>query len=146
MSRRQDQRGSSVIELALCFALLVPVFAGTYEFGYALFRYNQLIGAVRAGARYAALETYDSASTTPTDAFLARVRNMVVYGNPAGGTSVASPGLTVSNVALDAAFANSAPVSMTVRLVDYRLDAVFGMFRLNTPKVAFRYQGRFAPP
>ena len=39
--RSSDKRGNAMIEFALSFAILVPVFLGTYEFGYAFYIYNE---------------------------------------------------------------------------------------------------------
>ena len=64
-SRRSNQRGNTLVEFALSFSLLVPVFLGVYEFGYAFYVYNEMQTAVRSGARYASRRVYDSATSYP---------------------------------------------------------------------------------
>ncbi len=59
------------------------------EFGRALWVHNALTDAARRGARYAVLH-----SSADTDA----VKNMVVYGDPAGGAQAVVPNLTTANV------------------------------------------------
>jgi hypothetical protein len=142
------RRGNSVIEFALTFTFLFPLFAGTFQFGYAMFQYNKLVNAVRAGARYASVETYDSATSTPSTQFVSQVKNVVIYGdpNPPSGAFPVVPGLTSDNVEVVVTFVRSVPDSITVRLRDYRLDAAFGAIRLNLPRATFSYAGRYAPP
>jgi len=79
-----SRKGTAMLEFALGTLILVPVFAGTFQFGYTFFVYNNLDTAVRGGARYASLRSYDSATSTPSSAFSTAVKNMVVYGNSAG--------------------------------------------------------------
>jgi Flp pilus assembly protein TadG len=135
-----------MIEFALSFGLLFAVFAGVFQFGYALYVYNSLESAVRAGARYASLRTYDSATATPSAAFLTAVQNMVVFENPAGlGLSVAR-GLTPAHVTLTVTMDHNVPVMVGVGITNYTISAVVRSFTLtNKPKAAFPYMGRFAP-
>jgi Flp pilus assembly protein TadG len=143
---RRAERGNAMIEFALSFGLLFAVFAGVFQFGYALYVYNSLESAVRAGARYASLRTYDSATATPSAAFLAAVRNMVVYENPAGGAQSVARGLTPENVSLTVTMDHNVPVMVAVGITNYTISAVVRSFTLtNKPKAAFPYMGRFAP-
>jgi TadE-like protein len=68
-SRFKGQRGNALIQLTLSMSLLIPLFLGTWEFGYGFYLYSQLSEALRSGARYASLRTYDSATSTPSDSF-----------------------------------------------------------------------------
>jgi hypothetical protein len=144
--RNRGRLGSAILELGLAFPFIFPLFIGTFQFGYAFFLYNRLHGAVRAGARYASLETYASGTSTPPESFSSEVKNLVVYGDPAGGTSPVVTGLTTANVELTVLYVNGAPKNMKVRLTNYTLDACFGVFRLNTPVAVFGYVGRYSPP
>lgn len=144
-SRRRRQRGNALIEFALAFGFLFPILTGTFQFGYAFFVYNQLQNAVRQGARFAALKTYDSASATPSTAFLDSVKNAVVFGNPAGGETPVAKSLTTNNVNLDVTFANGVPKMMTVSIQNYTLDALLRTFTINRPSASFSYVGVYAP-
>jgi Flp pilus assembly protein TadG len=144
-TRRRRQAGNALIEFALAFGVLFPILTGTFQFGYAFFVYNELQNAVRQGARYAALKTYDSNSTTPSAAFLASVRNAVVYGDPAGGQIPVAKSLTPSNVNVTVTFTNGAPEMMTVSIQNYTLDAFLRTFTLNRPSASFSYVGVYAP-
>ncbi len=84
--RSQEQKGSVIIEFVLTMLLYFALFAGIFGFGYSLNAYSMVQNAVRDGARYASRKPYDSATATPSQAFLTAVKNRVVYSNPAGGT------------------------------------------------------------
>jgi Flp pilus assembly protein TadG len=142
----RNQRGNALIEFAIGTGVLVSVFAGTFQWGYTFFRYNALLQAVTSGARLAAYRSYDSATTTPSAAFQLAVKNQVVYGNPAGGTTPVVPGLTTSNVVVNAEFPLGAPAFVNVYISSYQLPAIFGTTTLvNKPKVRVPYQGIYAP-
>jgi len=138
------------VEFALCVLLLIPVFLGTWAFGFTFFQYAQLKNAVRAGARYASEQTYDSASTTPSSAFLTAVQKMTVYGDPAADTEAATPivaGLTTSNVKLTVQFTSGAPSSTTVSITNFDVVSFIGKVTLNgKPYVWFPYLGTWGPP
>lgn len=124
------ERGNSLIEFAVSLALLAAMFAGIFEIGYSFYTYAALQNAVRAGARYAALQTGDN----PAEVAKA-VRNMVVYGDPAPEDR-ARPivaGLTTDRVELI-----DGPGTRTVSLRGYEIDALFMKFRLDErPTVTF---------
>jgi len=141
---KNQRRGNAMIEFAISFGLLFPVLAGSFQFGYSFFIYNQMQTATRSAARYASLLLYDSMTETPSDAYLTAVQNMVVYGDPDGGTDSIVPGLTPENVTVDMAFVNEAPREVTIGIENYRADAVFKMVDFNTkPHVTVRYMGRW---
>lgn len=144
--RAPSRRGSATIEFALSFAFLFAVFTGVFQFGYAFYQYNYLENAVRGGARYASLRVYDSSNSTPSAAYLTAVRNMVLYGNPSGGTQPVTRGLTANKVSVTVTFERSVPRRVAVAIVNYQIDAVFTTISLNgKPKVSFPYLGRYAP-
>ena len=148
--RLPQQRGSVTVEFALSLLLLIPVFLGTWAFGFTFFQYAQLENAVRAGARYASERTYDSASTTPSSAFLTAVRKVTVYGNPGADPSSATPlvaVLTPGNVQLPVTFTSGAPSAMTVAVTNFQLQSYTNKVTLNgKPYVWFPYLGTWGPP
>ena len=150
MSGRRPEawrRGSAIIEFALSFALMFPLFTGVFQFGYVFYVYNRLENAVRAGARYASLRTYDSATDTPSDAYLAAVRSLVLYGDPGGGAQPIVPGLATGNVSVTMTMDRNVPRQVSVAIASFQIDAVFTKIQLTgKPRAAFTYVGRFAPP
>lgn len=127
---RRAERGNALIEFAVSLALLAVMFAGIFEIGYSFYTYAALQNAVRAGARYAALQ-----SGTGSAEVAKAVRNMVVYGDPVPPDR-ARPlisGLTTDHVQLI-----DAPGARTVSLRDFELDALFVKFKLDgRPTVTF---------
>lgn len=138
--------------IQFCFAslLLIPMFLGTWAFGYTFYIYSRLENCVRNGARYASLLTYDSASSTPSSAFQQAVQYMTVYGDPNADPSSATPlvpNLTASNVQLTVTFTNSAPSKVTVAITGYKVQTFNGMVTLTgKPYVSFPFLGFWGPP
>ena len=88
-SRNTDQRGATLVEFAIGATVFLSVMFATLEFGRALWVHNALTDAARRGARYAALHAASDAAS---------VKNVVVYGDPAGGTKPVVNNLTTDNV------------------------------------------------
>ncbi len=135
-----------MLEFAVAAAVILPIFAGSFQFGYSYYVYNNLETSVRSASRYAATSTYNSASSTPSAAYTTAVQNMAVYGNPTGGTTPIAPGLTTANVRVSMRFESGAPKEVTVAITNYRIDGIFGAITLQgKPGIAFPYVGRWAP-
>lgn len=146
VSALRCRRGNVMIEFAIGASVMASIFAGTFQFGYTFYQYNLLKNAVSEGARYASLRTYDSSTSTPSDTFKQAVQNMVVYGDPAGGSSPVAPNLTTSNINLNVTFTNGVPTATTVSITGYTIGAVFGSTTLtDKPSVTYAYQGIYAP-
>lgn len=88
-SLRNDQRGATLVEFAIGATVFLTVMFAVLEFGRALWVHNALTDAARRGARYAVIHTAADSNL---------VKNVVVYGDPAGGTQPVVPNLTTANV------------------------------------------------
>lgn len=152
---RRD-RGSALIEFTLLSPLIVTLFIGSWQFGYAYFLYDKAEQAVRAGARYASLRTYDSGTSSPSQGFVRDIRNVVLYGDPAGGTHLVVPGLTAANVTVEVSFYDNGFAQPAGRdmLVPTRVAVSINNFSIGTfgaidlrgkPRVEFPYLGVFKP-
>ena len=84
------RRGQTLVEFALVVLMFLVVLFGIIEFSRALWTYNTIVQATRAGARFAVVEL-----PSETDH---RVKNFVVYHNDAGTGNPVAPGLSPSNV------------------------------------------------
>lgn len=143
--RARRRRGSSILEFALSFTFLFTLMAGAFQFGYTFYVFNALRNGVREGARYASWATYKSNSNSFPSAYGTAVKNMTVYGNPAGTGAPLVKGLTTSNVEVRVTFSSNVPTQVQVSIKDFTVDGVFKSFRFNKPVAVFPYTGRYAP-
>lgn len=142
-----NRRGNAMVELALAVPMMLLLFAGAFQFGYYFYVFNELESAVRNGARYAALRPYDSNTVTPATDFSSAVQNMVVYGNPSGGSQPLVRGVSTSNVNLTVTMSNNVPSYMEVSISGITIDGIFGKWTLQgKPFAVFPYGGTLSPP
>lgn len=143
------ERGHAMLELAISAAVMVSFLAGTFQFGYTFYVYNQLVTAVGNGGRYAALRTYRAASAEDVEKGKTAIRNMVVYGDaqPANGATPAVAHLLPEQVDVSWTKDRSgAPEWVAVSIHEYTVDAVFTKFTFHgRPGVEFPFVGKFAP-
>jgi len=141
-SVRGARRGNVLLELALGFAALWAVFSGVFQFGYAIYIYHSLVNTVTSGAYYAGRAEFNADSTAD---FSDQVKNMVVYGSPAGGSSPLVPQLTTAKVNVAwTTDASGVPQSVTVSIVDYSVSAVVGGVVFNNkPRCTVRFAGLY---
>ena len=92
--RNKKERGATLIEFAIGATVLLTSMFAIVEFGRLLWTHNALRDAARRGARYATLRKNDTAGQTA-------VKNVIVYGDPNGGSTPIVSGLTTSQVVLD---------------------------------------------
>ena len=94
------QTGIATVEFAIVLPLLVILLLGVTEIGRAMIRYNALTKAAQEGARYAAAYALlGSTGAVNVDAqLLTEVRNVVVFGNIAGGGRPVLGGLQTAQV------------------------------------------------
>lgn len=153
MARKKSTRGNAMLEFAMAFMVIFPVFAGTFQFGYTFYVYNLLQTQVRDGARYAALRQFRSLDATSVGKYKAAVRNMVRTSTPDGSGALIVPGLkdnnivvTITDAAGVSADAEHAPARVSVSISNFVVDAVVKKFTLNRkPFLEFQYAGRYAP-
>lgn len=149
--RKKAESGSVMLEFALSALLLTSVFTGTFQFGYTLYVYNKLETAVAAGTRYASRRDLTSDTAAVPASFSNAVKNMTVYGSPSPGDNATAlaPGLTTANVEVQADFTSGAgirPSTVTVRIINYQVNAVFRTFSFNNkPSVTMPFDGSYCP-
>ena len=141
---RKRERGNSIIELTLLLPILVSLFLGTWSVGYSNYIYAELEQAIRSGARYASHGVYQPSNST---VYYNAVKNAVVYGDPAGGTTPLVPDLTTSMVNVTVLPATGSPTSVTVSITGYGLPGPFGdrIQLTNKPRLQFPFMGYYVP-
>ena len=83
------ERGATLVEFAIGATVFLTAMFAVIEFGRALWVNNALTDAARRGARYAVMNPSSSEGA---------VKNVVVFGDPAGGSQPLVENLTTDNV------------------------------------------------
>ena len=139
------RKGHAMLELAASAGVMFSFLAGTFQFGYTFYIYDQLVSAVGNGGRYAAQRTYHGELEKDRTA----IRNMVIYGDaqPAADAVPIVPGLKPEQVQVDWIGGDSgAPSAVDVMIVNYTVPALFGSFTFNKrPMAEFPFVGRYEP-
>jgi Flp pilus assembly protein TadG len=113
---RNDESGATLVEYAIAATVFLTTLFAVLEFGRALWVHNALTDAARRGARYAVLHCNTDQSG---------VKNVVVYGDSAGGTQPIIPDLTTGNV--DVTYSTDFTVNQgtaTVKITNYKFNLV----------------------
>ena len=114
-SCKPDQRGSTLVEFAIGATVFLMAMFAVLEFGRALWVHNALADAARRGARYAVLHSSADA---------AQVRNVVVFGDPLGGSQPVVNNLSTSNVVVDYSTFGLNKGSVSVSITGYEFQFV----------------------
>ena len=113
--RTQNEKGATLVEFAIGATVFLTAMFAVMEFGRALWVHNALADAARRGVRYAV--THPASES-------AQVKNVVVFGDPAGGSQSLINNLGVGNV--DVAYngfgMNDGTVSVSI--TDYQFQFV----------------------
>src|SRR5436309_2386060 len=131
-----SQKGQALLEFAAVTLLFFTLVFGIIEFGRALWTWNTIVQATRAGARYAAVEIPTSNNT--------EIKKVVVYNDPNAGASSTPvvPGLTEANVRVrylrndGSNVANKTMADLIeISVVNYRFTFLVSFFgpRINLP-------------
>jgi Flp pilus assembly protein TadG len=121
---KQRERGSTLLEFAIGATVFLTVMFAVVEFGRALWIHNALSDAARRGARYAVVHP-----SSDIDA----VKNVVVYGDPAGGTSPMVDNLTPANVNVVYSGFGLNGGTATVSISNYSFQFVVPMVSTSIP-------------
>jgi Flp pilus assembly protein TadG len=128
---KQDEKGSTLVEYAIGATVFIMAVFAVLEFGRAIWAHNALTDAARRGARYAALHQSGGAEDT-------NIKNVVVYGDTAGGTQPLLPGLSTSNVQISRSgdfSVNSGTV--TVQITGYQFQFVLPLLPTSITMPAY---------
>ena len=95
-----------MVEFSIVASVFLMALFAVIEFGRALWTHNALTDAARRATRYAINQpasTPPGVRTTGTDVgpSITAIKNVAVYGDPAGGTQPLLPGLTTANIVVE---------------------------------------------
>ena len=99
---KSGQRGATLVEFAIGATVFITAMFAVIEFGRALWTHNALADAARRAARYAVNQPASTPAGVPTSGTnigpsVEAIKNVAVYGDPAGGTQPMLTGLTPDN-------------------------------------------------
>ncbi|HKO95579.1 MAG TPA: TadE/TadG family type IV pilus assembly protein [Pyrinomonadaceae bacterium] len=112
---KDNERGAALVEFSIAATVFVMVLFAVIEFGRAAWTHNALADAARRGARYAVVN-----GTANED----NVKNVVVYGDPDGGTKPVVDGLTTDNVVVDYEGFGLDVGTVQVTIINYKFNFV----------------------
>ena len=121
LSHNRTRRGSAFVEGALVLTIVLFTLIGIIDFGQVLLTQQALVERVRAGARYAVVNTFDETS----------IKNVVLYNSATAG-SKSILGLTTDMVQVSLLSAGTPEARIEIRIVNYP-------FRFFTPLVSGLY-------
>jgi hypothetical protein len=127
--------------MTIAVPLLVSLFLGCWQFGYAFYLYDELTQAVRAGGRYASVRHYLSLTATPTSEYTLAVKNMVVYGHPEGGTVPVVRGLAPDNVNVQVVFEQNIPARVSISIENFSVGTFWTINLRGKPWADFPFLG-----
>jgi hypothetical protein len=112
--KKDGQRGAALVELAIGATVFLMVLFGIIEFGRALWVHNALSDAARRGARYAVNSPEDS-----DGAIKDAISNVVIYGDPAGGSVKMVDHLAPENIDVQYSNFGLGTGTVTVSITNY---------------------------
>jgi len=115
VEKRKNERGATLVEFAIGATVFLIAMFAVIEFGRLLWTHNALSDAARRGARYAAVNKASD---------VAAVKNVVVYGNPAGGAKPIVNNLSTAQVQVDYPSFGVGAGTVSVRIVGYEFEFV----------------------
>ena len=113
MNNRNRERGSAMVETAICIPLLLVLMVGIFEVGRAYETWQVLTNAAREGARVAVMPSGSAADTT------ALVRQYMANGQL---TKSATASVVIDEAA--SINVNGTPVSASMVTVDYPFEFI----------------------
>jgi hypothetical protein len=133
---RNKERGSTLVEFSIAATVFLMVMFAVIEFGRALWTHNALADAARRGARYAVVNEAD----------IGDVKNVVVYGDPDGGTTPVIGDLTTDNVEVSYSGFGLDGGTVQVTIKDYEFKFVIPIVatKIQMPKYTTTLTGESA--
>ena len=128
-SKRDTERGATLVEFSIGATVFIAALFGVLEFGRALWVHNALTDAARRGARYAAVH-----SEADSD----QVKNVVVYGNSAGTGTPLINNLSTANVDVNYSTFGVGEGTVSVSITNYQFQFVVPLIGTTINMPAYR--------
>ena len=128
--RRSSRRGSTLVELTLVLMMIIWILVGTLDIAQVVYFQHSLAFRAKRAVRWASTVPYDET----------QIRNMVIYDNPAGGSSPALLNLDSINNGSSIVGVQLLDAGTTSARVQVRIDGY--PFRFFTPGIANAYTAK----
>ncbi len=128
-SLSNDQRGATLVEFAIGATVFLSVMFAVLEFGRALWVHNALTDAARRGARYAVLHAASDEDS---------VKNVVVFGDPGGGSKPLVDNLTTGNVTVNYSNFGLEGGTVSVSITNYQFQFLVPLVKTAIQMPSYR--------
>jgi Flp pilus assembly protein TadG len=133
---RKGERGSTLLEFAIGATVFFTVMFGVIEFGRALWTHNALADAARRAARYAVSQPASNPAGTNVTGqnvgpSLTAIRNVAIYGDPAGGTQPLIPNLGPANVNVSYSNFGLGDGTVSVTITGYQFQFILPLVKTS---------------
>jgi Flp pilus assembly protein TadG len=133
---RKGERGSTLLEFAIGATVFFTVMFGVIEFGRALWTHNALADAARRAARYAVSQPASNPAGTNVTGqnvgpSLTAIRNVAIYGDPAGGTQPLIPNLGSANVNVSYSNFGLGDGTVSVTITGYQFQFILPLVKTS---------------
>jgi hypothetical protein len=134
---KKAECGATLVEFSIAATVFLTEIFGVIEFGRVLWTHNALSDAARRGARYAVVHQASEIDD---------VKNVVVYGDPAGGTIPVVENLTTNNVEVNySGFGlDSGTVQVTITNYDFHFVVPIVSTQIQMPSYTTTLTGESA--
>jgi Flp pilus assembly protein TadG len=140
----RDERGAALLEFTIGALVFLTATFAVLEFGRLLWTHNALTDAARRGARYAVNQSagpgagINGVTGTNVGPSLTAIRNVTIYGNPAGGTKPLVNNLKPNNVEVKYTNFALGEGTVTVSVVDFDFNFVVPIVGTTIRMPAYR--------
>ncbi len=110
-----NERGATLVEYSIAVTVFLIAMFAVIEFGRAIWVHNALSDAARRGARYAVLNSAGNVD---------QVKNVVVFGDAAGGSQPTVPNLSTTNVQVTYSNFGLSKGTVSVSVTNYQFQFV----------------------
>lgn len=131
--KKSRQSGATLVEFAISATVFLTVMFGIIEFGRMLWTHNALADAARRAARYAVNQPASSPAGSKTTGVnvgpsVTAIRNVGVYGDPAGGSQPMVNNLTPANLNVEYTGFGVGDGTVAVTVTNYEFQFVVPIF------------------
>ena len=140
---KSNQRGATLVEFSIGATVFLTAMFAVIEFGRALWTHNALADAARRAARYAINQpasTPPGVKTTGTNVgpSITAIKNVAIYGDPAGGTKPVVNNLTAANIDVDYQQFGLGEGTVAIIVKDYQFQFIVPIVGTTITMPAYR--------